>query len=135
MLWKKLAPYNFKCRKVIQLPGEHHAASCRVHLSLAIHWPAIQRWSDIDCILLVQPAVSDSDPFGPAGKPQPMEEATPEAADGLMGDDATARERVLKFEVQMYRLRDGEYVVDFQVGCSAVLNCRENQGHLRCACL
>jgi 5'-AMP-activated protein kinase catalytic alpha subunit len=68
VLWKKSAPYNFKCRKVIQIPG----------------------------------------------KPQPMEEATPEAADGLMGDDATARERVLKFEVQMYRLRDGEYVVDFQ---------------------
>lgn len=56
-----------------------------------------------------------------------MEEATPEAPDGLMGDDATARERVLKFEVQMYRLRDGEYVVDFQVRCSATLNCRENQ--------
>lgn len=73
--------------------------------------------------------------FGPAGKQQPMEEATPEAADGLMGDDAAARERVLKFEVQMYRLRDGEYVVDFQVGRPAASNHGGNQGHLRCASL
>ena len=59
-----------------------------------------------------------------------MEDATPEASDGLMGDDAAARERVLKFEVQMYRLRDGEYVVDFQVGCPAVTICCTNQGQL-----
>jgi hypothetical protein len=57
-----------------------------------------------------------------------MEEATPEAADGLMGDDAAARERVLKFEVQMYRLRDGEYVVDFQVGRPAVTACWTKPG-------
>ena len=60
-----------------------------------------------------------------------MEEATPEAADGLMSDDAAARERVLKFEVQMYRLRDGEYVVDFQVGCSAVTMCWTKPGSTR----
>lgn len=51
-----------------------------------------------------------------AGKPQPMEDAAPDMADGTMTDDAASRERVLKFEVQMYRLREGEYVVDFQVG-------------------
>jgi hypothetical protein len=120
VLWKKSAPYNFKCRKVIQLPGDQ--------LHLAGHIFTAQRWSDTNRLLLVQPTFSDPDPFGPAGKPQPMEEATPEAADGLMGDDAAARERVLKFEVQMYRLRDGEYVVDFQVGCPAVTMCWTKPG-------
>ena len=23
VMWKKTAPYNFKCRKVVQLPGKH----------------------------------------------------------------------------------------------------------------
>ena len=63
-----------------------------------------------------------------------MEDASPEAADGLMLDDATSRERVLKFEVQMYRLRDGEYVVDFQVSCPAVTACEGSHhiDHLLC---
>jgi hypothetical protein len=30
--------------------------------------------------------------------------------------DAAPATRLLKFEVQMYKLRDGEYLVDFQVG-------------------
>lgn len=52
-----------------------------------------------------------------AGKVASIEEAVAEMETG--GDQVdgapTTRERLLKFEVQMYRLREGEYVVDFQV--------------------
>lgn len=44
-----------------------------------------------------------------------MDEASPEMVDGEMSEGPASRERLLKFEVQMYRLREGEYVVDFQV--------------------
>ena len=50
-----------------------------------------------------------------AGKALAVDVASPDM-DGEMAEDSAVRERVLKFEVQMYRLREGEYVVDFQVG-------------------
>lgn len=109
MLWKKSAPYNFKCRKVIQIPGERHAlAEAAVRLMLPSQWVN-------GCYKGHYFSTLTAADGHPAGKPQPMEESTPDMADGTMTDDAAARERVLKFEVQMYRLREGEYVVDFQV--------------------
>lgn len=70
VMWKKGAPYNFKCRKIVQLQDK--AAS--------------------------------------------IEEETAEmetCRDEVEGQP-TSRQRLLKFEVQMYRMREGEYVVDFQ---------------------
>jgi len=54
-------------------------------------------------------------PCCPGGKANSMDEASPEMVDGEMSDGPASRERLLMFEVQMYRLREGEYVVDFQV--------------------
>ena len=36
--------------------------------------------------------------------------------DGIEMGSSLGPERVLKFEVQMYKLRDGDYLIDFQVG-------------------
>mmetsp|Transcript_2344 Transcript_2344/g.7017 ORF Transcript_2344/g.7017 Transcript_2344/m.7017 type:complete len:506 (-) Transcript_2344:768-2285(-) len=70
VMWKKAAPYNFRCRKVVQLPGK---------------------------VASIEEAVAEMETGG-------------DQVDGA----PTTRERLLKFEVQMYRLREGEYVVDFQ---------------------
>lgn len=75
--WKKLAPYNLKCRKVVRVSASR-----------------INRMSD----------------DGDSGK-------LPDACDGLDNtgqDQQGVIEHVLRFEAQMYKVRDEEYVIDIQ---------------------
>ena len=130
VLWKKAAPYNFKCRKVVHLPGE---ALCLSGFSRV--------WLQSDCApsyrqghackdpqlkiagTTVSKAASLDSQQGAtlhAAKPAALDESSSDmddAAAAAVGGEpmGEGRERVLKFEVQLYRLREGEYVMDFQV--------------------
>ncbi|GAX83399.1 hypothetical protein CEUSTIGMA_g10824.t1 [Chlamydomonas eustigma] len=98
--WKKTAPYNLKCRKVVKVP--------RAKTSMS------DDDDDDDDDQLVGDSHMDMgherNVESPVPSPQTQQSNTVETVDS----DVAADEMVLKFECQMYKSRDDEYLVDIQ---------------------
>ncbi|MEW5318425.1 MAG: hypothetical protein WDW38_009648 [Sanguina aurantia] len=91
--WKKLGPYNLKCRRLVTLPPLRHsprstAMSDDTDEPLAPEAPSAR-------------AASDNAPLSVVDR----------KASGLGNADG---EVVLKFETHMYKVREDEYVIDIQ---------------------
>jgi len=95
--WKKMSPYNLKCRKVVKVP--------RTRSSMSDDDDDDQLVGDSHMDMGHERTVESS-----ASVPQTQEGSTAENRDS----DVAADEMVLKFECQMYKSRDDEYLVDVQ---------------------
>lgn len=123
--WKKNGPYNLKCRAMLRLrappPGDMDGgggSGSQAALSRQLSGVA----SD-DGMALDDPSPSQAAGGGPLSMAVAADDARMDGvAPGVRrpsgaaaAAEAAAQEREVKFEAQLYKMRDGEYSLDFQV--------------------
>ncbi|EFN56161.1 hypothetical protein CHLNCDRAFT_57611 [Chlorella variabilis] len=122
--WKKNGPYNLKCRAMLRLrappPGDMDGgggSGSQAALSRQLSGVA----SD-DGMALDDPSPSQAAGGGPLSMAVAADDARMDGvAPGVRrpsgaaaAAEAAAQEREVKFEAQLYKMRDGEYSLDFQ---------------------
>ena len=95
--WKKVGAYNVKCRSVVALRPPGSVSSGTLSRGNSGMHPAVAAAADAAAMM-----VDDG----------PMAEASPRGVVGRGG--VGAREIEIKFECQLYKVRDGEYAMDIQ---------------------
>lgn len=117
--WKKMAPYCFRCRVVLQaVPGNTTAASTPKHCRAVSDGPVDMEASDIANDVnkpasstahsgITQSGVQDMDVSGPQ-----------DGATSVPNPTSQQLDREIKFEIQLYKARDPEYIFDFEVSAS-----------------
>lgn len=133
--WKKNGPYNLKCRAVLRLhPSAHDSGSGTPNGDAARAASLDRRGSDDSMATMEDVSPQSLAAAGSGGGPLAMAvaaedarearaaaaaAAASDAADAAGGDagggGGQALEKEVKFEAQLYKMRDGEYSLDFQV--------------------
>ncbi|KAL4438213.1 hypothetical protein ABPG77_010574 [Micractinium sp. CCAP 211/92] len=132
--WKKNGPYNLKCRAVLRLhPSAHDSGSGTPNGDAARAASLDRRGSDDSMATMEDVSPQSLAAAGSGGGPLAMAvaaedarearaaaaaAAASDAADAAGGDagggGGQALEKEVKFEAQLYKMRDGEYSLDFQ---------------------
>ena len=148
--WKKTAPYNLKCRKVVKLPSPRCSMSgnkiwrekFQVLVTKVPSFP--QDGDNISIASMATPDDEDNHMVGDSHMDMGEKDKAvpglqlqqlhihggggPNAASNVSpADELAADEILLKFECQMYKSRDDEYMIDIQVSVVAMV-------HLPCQC-
>lgn len=132
MAWKKNGPYNLKCRAVLHLqPSGHDSGGGTPNGEAGPAAGSIDRRGSDDSMATMEDVSPQSlAAAGSGGGPLAMAAAADDArearaaaaaaagadgADGGGGGGGEPLEKEVKFEAQLYKMRDGEYALDFQV--------------------
>lgn len=129
--WKKNGPYNLKCRAVLHLqPSGHDSGGGTPNGEAGPAAGSIDRRGSDDSMATMEDVSPQSlAAAGSGGGPLAMAAAADDArearaaaaaaagadgADGGGGGGGEPLEKEVKFEAQLYKMRDGEYALDFQ---------------------
>lgn len=139
--WKKNGPYNLKCRAVLRLqPGAQDSDGGVPNGDAGPATGIDRRGSDDSMATMEDVSPQSLAAAGSGGGPLSMAAAADDArearaaAAAAAGDDMAAGggggggsgeilEKEVKFEAQLYKMRDGEYALDFQVRVGHCAHC------------